>query len=81
MNRDMHIEEMARVIHNTGSYNTLYERDSNWLAQDLYNSGYRKASEVAEDIVRMLRAAGINEWRYPIVAEIKKKYTESEKEK
>ena len=47
---------------------------TNWL----YYAGYRKASEVAEDIIRMLRAAGINEWRYPIVADIKKKYLEGE---
>ena len=44
------------------------------MAELFINADYRKASDVAEDIVRMLRAAGINEFRYPIVAEIKKKY-------
>lgn len=43
-------------------------------ADAILNAGYRKASYVAEDIIRMLRAGGITEWRYPIVAEIKKKY-------
>ena len=41
-------------------------------------SGYRKASEVAEDIIRILRAAGINEHRYPVIAKLKKNYTEGE---
>lgn len=40
----------------------------------VYRKGYRKASDVAEDIIRILRAAGINEHRYPVIAEIKKKY-------
>ena len=44
------------------------------FAKQLYNAGYRKAEDIAEDIIRMLRAGGINEWRYPIVADIKKKY-------
>lgn len=49
------------------------------ISKKLYNAGYRKASDVAEDIIRTLRAAGINEWRYPVIAELKKKY-ESEKD-
>lgn len=48
------------------------------VAEVLVNAGYRKTSEVAEEIIRILRAAGITEFRYPIVAEIKKKYMEEE---
>lgn len=77
MNKDKQIEEMAKDIEviSNGNYIDFYK-----TAKILVEKGYRKASEVAEDIVRMLRAAGINEWRYPIVADIKKKYTESEKD-
>ena len=44
-------------------------------AEKLNAKGYRKASEIAEDIIRILQAAGINEHRYPVIAELKKKYT------
>ena len=85
MSRDKQIEEMAfdlclidRCMHlpRAECNNTTC---AHCEAEALYNAGYRKASDVAEDIIRMLRAAGINEWRYPIVADIKKKY-ESEGE-
>ena len=72
MNRAKQIEEMASIIYAGKSINISCVD----VAEALYNSGYRKVSDVAEDIIRMLRAAGINEWRYPIVADIKKKYTE-----
>ncbi len=39
------IEEMATTIYNGCSYETLYTDDCLWLAQDLYNAGYRKQSE------------------------------------
>ena len=82
MNRDKQIEEMAKYLHgNFIAYDTRWLEDCRSLAISLYDAGYRKSTEVAEDIIRMLRAAGINEWRYPIVADIKKKYTESEKDK
>ena len=42
------------------------------------NMGYRKASEVAEEIFAELDKAGIFAYRYPIIAELKKKYTEGE---
>lgn len=97
MNRDKQIEEMgeyiAEILHFEcgkasceeckwlGSTNQNADCMDYLAAEKLIAKGYRKASEVAEDIIRMLRAAGINEWRYPIVADIKKKYTESEKDK
>lgn len=86
MNRDKQIEEMAKHCHfyKDGKCLLLEDEavecdtkcDMCEFAKFLYDAGYRKSTEVAEDIVRMLRAAGINEWRYPIVADIKKKYME-----
>jgi hypothetical protein len=89
MTEDKQIEEMVialtesqhefdkawhECLHNGGK---LPERENVFYAKYLVeNKGYRKASAVAEDIVRMLRAAGINEFRYPIVAKIKEKYME-----
>lgn len=71
-------DEMGKAISN--EYEKRVLADERKLEAVLKENGWRKASDVAEDIVRMLRAAGINEWRYPIVAEIKKKYLESEKD-
>lgn len=88
MNRDKQIEEMAKdVCPLIEEYGNCEKCDAELDIEDdpcIYkcmaklfaSKGYRKADEVAEDIVRMLRAAGVNEHRYPIVAEIKKKYTE-----
>lgn len=75
MNRGKQIEEMAKDLEN---HTCMSQFQSEIASRMLYNAGYRKASDVAEDIIRMLRAAGINEWRYPIVADIKKKYLEGE---
>ena len=40
------------------------------------DAGYRKASDVAREIFEELKSAGLDEWRYPIIAQLKKKYTE-----
>lgn len=86
--QDKQIEKMAKII---ADCKVLLRGDIIWKDEDvsddlalciarvLNEEGYRKASEVAEDIVRMLRAGGITEWRYPIVADIKKKYLEETK--
>ena len=79
MSRDKQISEMTKDlcdIQCNGMRCNVCETgcEHRMLAEALYNAGYRKASDVAEDIIRMLRAAGINEFRYPIVADIKKKY-------
>ncbi len=55
-------------------YQAKGEEDFEFIGKALAAKGYCKASEVVEDIIRILRAAGINEWRYPVVAELKKKY-------
>lgn len=57
-------------------YQAEGEEEFEFIGKALYAKGYRRASDVVEDVIRILRAAGINEWRYPVVAEIKKKYTE-----
>lgn len=79
MTKEKQIEEMAEIL---WEYSRTRDDDAialgESLAEYLIDKGYCKASEVAEDIIRMLRAAGINEFRYPIVAEIKKKYIQSE---
>ena len=40
---------------------------------------YRKASEVAKEMIEELRKVGITESRYPVIAELKKKFTEENK--
>lgn len=47
----------------------------------LYDAGYRKTSEVAEEIFAELEKAGIFAYRYPIIAELKKKYAEGRNER
>ena len=84
MTRDKQIEEMAKItcLCNAGGFCECDGKPCDLDCSEgkamarLYNAGYRKSADVAEDIIRMLRAGGINEWRYPVVAEIKKKYTE-----
>lgn len=44
------------------------------IATGLTAKGYRKASEVAEEIIAVLRTAGITEARYPVIAKLKMKY-------
>jgi predicted nucleic-acid-binding protein len=85
MNKDKQIEKMEKDIPAKIFVYDLRENSANIdekhrriVAELLYNRGYRKASEVVEEVIRILRAAGINEHRYPVVAELKKKYTEGE---
>ena len=89
MNKDKQIEEMEislreaqheldkawhECLHNNG---TQPRREFLFTAQYLVeNKGYRKASEVAREIFEELKKAGITEHRYPVIAELKKKYTE-----
>jgi predicted amino acid racemase len=69
MSRDKQIEEMVMLM-------TEGARPSVEDAEALYNAGYRKASDVAREIIRILRDAGIDKYRYPVIAEIEKIYTE-----
>ena len=94
MNRDKQIEEMAIVLTDGGckscdgcSYNDRFNCLPIYSAELLYNAGYRKASDVAreifEEIDRMIYKV-LNDRHYIMgdmcweVAELKKKYTESE---
>lgn len=79
MNRDKQIEEITEIL---WEYSRTRDDEAialgESLAEYLNDNDYRKASDVAEDIIRILRAAGISEWRYPVIAKIKKKYMEGE---
>lgn len=87
MNRDKQIAEMQLVmlnaIHhryfNTDGVKANNENEFLKQAEALYNAGYRKASDVAREIIDILKSAGIDKWRYPVIAEIEKKYTEGER--
>ena len=83
MSRDKQIEEMANIIAFKAFEQAHLENGDDNLADivaiELYDKGYRKASEVAREIIDILKSAGVDEWRYPVIAEIKKKYTEEEK--
>ena len=93
MNRNEQIEEMVEVIRKkTFSCQQECEWYKEWLCVEncelyeaneqictvLYEAGYRKASEVAKEIFTELKTVMIDEWRYPIIAELKKKYLEGE---
>ena len=92
MCRDKQIEGMAKAIYDRQSYYTRWLSDCESLATDLYNAGYRKASEVArkifEEIEKYVEVALMNgHIETPILcighgtfAELKKKYTEGEKD-
>jgi hypothetical protein len=75
MNKEKQIEEMAKAIF-MNCHCGLFEDEAEMIAKWCYQEIDRKASDVAEEIIRILRAAGINEHRYPVVAKIRKKYTE-----
>jgi hypothetical protein len=79
------IEEMAKVLcedygeckkctlSNPECENPCMVRED---CERLYNQGYRKSQDVAREIIEELEKAGIFAYRYPIIAELKKKYTE-----
>lgn len=55
MSRDKQIEEMANAYYEAmlkarGTLGSMNEGAPKWYARELYNAGYRKASEVAEEI-------------------------------
>lgn len=55
MNRDKQIEEMANdyyeaMLKARGTLGSMNEGAPKWYAKELYNAGYRKASDVAEEI-------------------------------
>lgn len=75
------MEETHEFLSQNHKYNSLkdfheaHKKGRNVMeAEFLVELGYAKASNVAEDIIQTLRAAGMNEYRYPVISEIKKKY-------
>lgn len=58
MSRDKQIEKMneldeiAKILYeaNGDSYDTTYQHDCEILAEVIYNAGYRKSTDVAEEI-------------------------------
>ena len=84
--RKIQIEEMARVLceyvgekcktcpyeHATDLSVCIVKEE----CEDLYAAGYRKSSDTAREIIDILKSTGIDEWRYRVIAEIKKKYEE-----
>ena len=93
MNRDKQIEEMARAIEQarikaTDTTNSMNYGFGGWYAKELYNAGYRKASEVAREIFEEIESELLNDitdyhgcysvWYQNKFAELKKKYTEGE---
>ena len=95
MNRNEQIDEMVEVIRKKTFYcqqecewykeglcigNCELAEENQKICTDLYDAGYRLASDVAREIFAELKTVMIDEWRYPIIAELKKKYTEGENE-
>lgn len=90
MTKEKQIEEMAKEIRVIKEY--MYQSGgvigefrvgithSERIAKHLIdNIGYSKASDVAREIIEILKSAGIDRYRYPIIAEIEKEYTEEGK--
>jgi DNA-directed RNA polymerase subunit F len=90
MSRDKQIEEMAKAVchldRTCDECMTSFECKAMMYAKRFYNAGYRKASEVAEEIFAEIGEL-INEYldgrsyRHEFltkIAELKKKYTQGE---
>ena len=95
MSREKQIEEMAKDLRKSEFWyfddtDCDFELERKKTAENLYNAGYRKASEVAEEIFeeidRMIYKV-LNDRHYIMgdmcyeVAELKNKYTESGRDK
>lgn len=86
MSRDEQIEEMAKDIEEarikaTDTTNSMNYGFGGWYAKELYTKGYRKATDVAEEIfAEIWRAVIIDIPEYSdcrkAFNELKKKYTE-----
>lgn len=88
MERNKQIEEMAKDIEQarikaTDTTNSMNYGFGVWYAKELYEKGYRKASEVAEEIFaeieeQLEQVANKGYTGYlSALAELKKKYTEA----
>lgn len=91
MNKEKQIEEMARIICSSHNNNACvfnhepcdFKCSANGEAIKLYNAGYRKASDVAREIFEEIDRMCIDtfgNFNHRVFAELKKKYTESERD-
>ena len=82
MSRDKQIDNIERIIRN----GEVLRMSNTQLAEALYDADYRKKSEVAEEIFgeiekcRVVGLYGIHCYFKDDIAELKKKYIESEKD-
>ena len=83
--KEKQIEEMAKAIYGQSPCVTIYKYNCKCLATGLYTAGYRKSSDVAEEIFAEIEDAlepHIESFtKFHItqkIAELKKKYTEKE---
>ena len=82
MNKDEQIEEMADIIFKTSPIPSVWRSDAVRFAENLYNAGYRKASDVAREIFEEIERMCIDtfgNFNHRVFAELKKKYTEDGK--
>lgn len=87
MSRDKQIEEMAQAILELGdNYDTCCEEDCITIASLIYGKGYRKASDVAEEIFaeidKLLAVDKNGEANLDVrtLAALQKKYTQGKAE-
>lgn len=91
MDKVKQIEEMQNTLIKIAKQPIMIEGLAHWsdvITEELYNAGYRKASEVAREIFEEVDEAMIehargnttDHWLFVRIAELKKKYTESEKD-
>jgi hypothetical protein len=89
MDKEKQIDEMAKVIARRSkdfrNPNVAFMTTATKTAESLYNAGYRKADDVAEEIFeeieKLIEPNGNYLWQWDLnkLAELKKKY-ESEKD-
>lgn len=82
MNRDKQIDEMAKDLCHTATCEIEkigipcnHRCKAHIYATRAIDKGYRKADEVAREIFEELEKF-MSPYRYPIIAELKKEYTE-----
>ena len=81
MNKDKQIEDMAKALCWDGAdcnrCADLLPCDKKFYAKRAVERGYRKSAEVAREIFEEIEKF-MSPYRYPILADIKNKYTEGE---
>lgn len=88
MNRDKQIEAMYKDVYEAIEHNSVIDVihggyigiNTDGLTKELYDDGYRKSTEVAEELLEMAECygAGVLFWKKvkQFAIELKKKYTE-----